>query len=199
MLALVFRAGMTHSSSARGDNSGMATQHPSARTITVEEYREQLALRLHADNVVGPDAAGHAELVFNLTRVHYRLSRDFEGLHRRRGWTWAGFRIMNVLWAVGDAELRDVARLSGASRAAVSSALNTLERDGLVSRTRDSADRRLVRVQLTQHGGIALREAMREQGEREREWLSALTVSDQERLNGLLVALADRRTPPTRR
>jgi DNA-binding MarR family transcriptional regulator len=173
----------------------MATQQQAARTITVEEYRDLLARRLCADDVVGPDVAEHAELVFNLTRLHHRLSRDFEGLHRRRGWTWAGFRIMNVLWAVGAAESRDVARLSGASRAAVSSALNTLERDGLVRRTRDSADRRLVRVQLTPHGRVALREAMREQGDRERQWLSALPAADQRRLSGLLAALADRMAP----
>ncbi|MCV7412586.1 MarR family transcriptional regulator [Mycobacterium florentinum] len=174
----------------------MAIQHPSARTITVEEYRELLAERLGADDVVGQDAAEHAELVFNLSRLHYRLSRDFEGLHRRRGWTWAGFRIMNVLWAIGAAELRDVARLSGASRAAVSSALNTLERDGLVHRVRDGADRRLVRIQLTQEGSGALREAMREQGDRERAWLSELAPSDQQRLSRLLGALADRQAPP---
>ena len=93
----------------------MASQHPPARTITVEEYRSLLARRLQADGIVDRDAAEHAELVFNLTRLQHRLFRDFEALHRRRGWTWAGFRIMNVLWAVGAAELRDVARLSGAS------------------------------------------------------------------------------------
>ena len=171
----------------------MTTEDPSARTISVEEYRELLARRLRADGVVDPDAAEHAELVFNLTRLQHRLSRDFESLHRRRGWTWAGFRIMNVLWAVGATELRDIARLSGASRAAVSSALNTLERDGRVSRTRDGADRRMVRVQLTEHGLSALREAMREQAGREREWLAALAPADQKRLSGLLATLADQR------
>src|SRR6516165_2160845 len=176
----------------------MTTEDPSARTISVEEYRELLARRLRADGVVDRDAAEHAELVFNLTRLQHRLSRDFESLHRRRGWTWAGFRIMNVLWAVGAAEARDVARLSGASRAAVSSALNTLERDGLVRRTRDSTDRRLIRIQLTQHGRIALREAMREQGDREREWLSELESAEQQRLTRLLAALADRKAPSSK-
>lgn len=175
----------------------MATPHPPARTITVEEYRELLAARLRAEGVVGADVAEHAELVFNLTRLQHRLSRDFEGMHRRRGWTWAGFRIMNVLWAVGAAELRDIARLSGASRAAVSSALNTLERDGLVLRTRDGADRRLVRIELTEHGRAPLREAMREQGDREREWFAELEPADQQRLSALLAALADRKAPPS--
>jgi DNA-binding MarR family transcriptional regulator len=173
----------------------MASQHPPARTTTVEEYRELLARRLQADGIVDRDAAEHAELVFNLTRLQHRLSRDFEAMHRRRGWTWAGFRIMNVLWAVGAAELRDVARLSGASRAAVSSALNTLERDGLVSRIRDSADRRLVRLQLTEHGRSALHEAMREQAGREREWLLALAPAEQHQLSMLLAALADQKVP----
>jgi DNA-binding MarR family transcriptional regulator len=173
----------------------MASQHPSARTITVEEYRELLARRLQGDGIVDRDASEHAELVFNLTRLQHRLSRDFETMHRRRGWTWAGFRIMNVLWAVDAAELRDVARLSGASRAAVSSALNTLERDGLVSRIRDSADRRLVRLQLTEHGRSALHEAMREQAGREREWLGALAPAEQQQLSMLLAALADQKVP----
>ncbi|HXB85477.1 MarR family winged helix-turn-helix transcriptional regulator, partial [Mycobacterium sp.] len=96
---------------------------------------------------------------------------------------------------VGAAEGRDVARLSGASRAAVSSALNTLERDGLVSRIRDSADRRLVRLQLTEHGRSALHEAMREQAGREREWLVALAPAEQQQLSMLLAVLADQKVP----
>lgn len=173
----------------------MTMQPVSARTITVEDYRELLAQRLRADGAAGPDAADHAELVFNLTRLLHRLTQDFEVLHRRRGWSWAGFRIMNVLWVLGAAELRDVARLSGASRAAVSSAMNPLERDGLVSRTRDTADRRLVRLQLTERGRSALRDAMREQADRERSWLSMLDLPDQQRLSRLLARIADRETP----
>lgn len=164
--------------------------HP-ARAIVVEEYRELLARRLREDGLVGADAADHAELVFNLHRLQHRLTQDFEQLHRRRGWTWAGFRIMNVLWALGAAELRDVARLSGTSRAAVSSALNPLERDGLVTRTKDPADRRLVRLELTDRGRAALQDAMREQADRERAWLSALDADDQRFLAHLLATIAD--------
>jgi len=170
-------------------------QRALGRTISVEEYRALLAERLRTGGVAGTDAANHAELVFNLTRLHSRMAKDFEVLHRRRGWTWAGFRIMNVLWAVGAVELRDVARLSGGSRAAVSSALNTLERDGLVARIRDTADRRLVRLDLTERGRSVLHDAMREQAELERQWLSVLDVADQRILTQLLGALADRGKP----
>ena len=65
-------------------------------------------------------------------------------------------------------------------------------------RSRDNADRRLVRAELTRHGQLALREAMREQGDREREWLSALPAADQRRLSVLLAALADRKAPSTK-
>lgn len=174
----------------------MVIQPVSARTITVENYRELLAQRLRTEVAVGSDLADHAELVFNLTRLLHRLTKDFEVLHRQRGWSWAGFRIMNVLWVLGAAEVRDVARLSGSSRAAVSSALNPLERDGLVSRTRDAVDRRLVHLQLTERGRSALQDAMREQADREQAWLSVLDRADQQRLTLLLACIADRETPP---
>ncbi len=169
-----------------------ADQRP-GRTVGVEGYRALLGERHRAEGPAG--AADHAELTFNLTRLYSRLSQDFEALHRRCGWTWAGFRVMNVLWAVGEAEVRDVARLSGASRAAISSALNTLERDGLVIRTRDTADRRLVRLRLTEQGQTALHEAMREQADREKRWFAALAPADRRRLTDLLALLADQETP----
>jgi hypothetical protein len=39
------------------------------------------------------------------------MTQEFEAMHRRRGWTWAGLRIMSVLWPVDTVELRDIARL----------------------------------------------------------------------------------------
>jgi DNA-binding MarR family transcriptional regulator len=167
----------------------------SSRAMSVEAYRALLTQRLRAEGGVGADAPEHAELVFNLTRLHTRISQDFEVLHRRRGWTWSGFRIMNVLWVFGTVEQRDVARLSGGSRAAISSALNTLQRDGLVNRIRDNLDRRLVRLELTERGLSALRDAIHGQADRERQWLSVLDSSDQRLLSQLLATVADRRAP----
>lgn len=173
----------------------MAEEVSDASSVSVTGYRSLLARRHHAEGVVAPDAVKHAELVFNLSRLHGRLAKDFEGLHRRRGWSWAGFRIMNVLWAVGAAELREIARLSGTSRAAISSALNILERDGLVVRVRDRADGRLVRIGLTDRGRAELRDGMREQAERERAWFAALTEENRQLLVDLLGALADQEVP----
>jgi DNA-binding MarR family transcriptional regulator len=162
----------------------------------VEEFRAALVRRHQADGVLDADASARAELIFHLTRLHLRLSGDFDALHRRRGWTWAGFRIMNVLWAVGPAELRDLARLSGTSRAAISSALNVLERDGLVSRSPVDGDKRLVRVSLTARGNEELLDGMRAQAEREREWFAALEPSERAQLTASLARLADQPAPP---
>jgi DNA-binding MarR family transcriptional regulator len=162
----------------------------------VEEFRAALVRRHHAEGAVDAESSARAELVFNLSRLHVRLSADFEALHRRRGWTWAGFRIMNVLWAVGPAELRDLARLSGASRASISSALNTLERDGLVVRAPVDGDRRLVRIELTERGQAELREGMRAQAEREELWFAALDPDERRSLTALLARLADQNGPP---
>jgi DNA-binding MarR family transcriptional regulator len=152
--------------------------------------------RHQADGVVDADASARAELVFHLTRLHVRLSGDFDALHRRRGWTWAGFRIMNVLWAVGPAELRDLARLSGTSRAAISSALNTLERDGLVVRSPVDGDKRLVQVELTARGNTELLDGIRAQAERERDWFAALEPDERSQLTALLARLSSQSAPP---
>lgn len=165
------------------------------RGLDVEAYRTLLGQRHRAEAVVDEASAERAELVFNLSRLHSRLSQDFEARHRRLGWSWAGFRIMNVLWAVGAVELRELARLAGVSRAAISSALNALQRDGLVSRARERADRRLVRIELTEQGRARLREGMLDQAERERRWFAALDPEELRALTRTLAALADQVRP----
>ena len=161
----------------------------------VEDFRAALVRRHLAEGVLDADSVARADLVFQLTRLQARLSADFEALHRQRGWTWAGFRIMNVLWAVGPSELRDLARLSGASRAAISSALNTLERDGLVARSGVDGDRRLVRIGLTERGQGELRDGMRAQAERERLRFDTLEPDLYGHLTALLARLADQFVP----
>ena len=84
---------------------------------------------------------------FDLIRLSTQLVHLVESnVHRPAGWSMAGFRVMFCVWVAGEMEPREIARFSGLSRAAVSSVLNTLERDGLVERHRESGDRRLVTV-----------------------------------------------------
>ncbi|MCP3991453.1 MAG: MarR family transcriptional regulator, partial [Actinomycetia bacterium] len=64
---------------------------------------------------------------FELVRASTRLVQRLEAeVHRVAGWSMAGFRVMFCVWVAGPLEPREIARLSGLSRAAVSSVLNTL-------------------------------------------------------------------------
>lgn len=166
-----------------------------AAAIGPAEYRSILAQRHREGGSEDAERADNAELVFNLFRLHGRLFRDFEGLHRRSGRSWAGFRVMNVLWALGPVELRDLARLSGVSKAAISSAVTTLERDGLVRRVRVREDGRLVRVGLTDRGHATLDDAVRTQAAREHAWFARLRPAERQHLADLLGRLADQDQP----
>ena len=130
---------------------------------------------------------------FDLIRASTRLTQRLESeVHRHAGWSMAGFRVMFCVWVAGDLEPRDIARLSGLSRAAVSSVLNTLERDGLVERSRESDDRRLVTVRLTDDGAERLVAAYGEQNRVEREFFAALDRAEIQRLADELQRLLTR-------
>jgi DNA-binding MarR family transcriptional regulator len=166
------------------------------RPASVRNFRLCLEARLADEQGFSRQQLRSTDLVFNLSRLLNRLSQDFESAHRRYGWTWAGFRIMNVLWAQGTVELRDLARLTGSSKASISSAVNTLERNGLVRRSRDCADKRQVRLSLTQQGNTELRKGIPVQSRQERRWFDVLSVVEQQQLAALLARLADQPTPP---
>ena len=127
---------------------------------------------------------------FNLIRSSTRLVQRLESeVHREFGWSMAGFRVMFCVWVGGEQEPRDIARLSGLSRAAVSSVLNTLERDGLVERSRESSDRRLVTVRLTEGGAERIAAAYGRQNEIEQDFFGTLSDTGRRRLAGDLQRL----------
>ena len=131
------------------------------------------------------------KLVLELTRVASALVYDLEStVHRPGGWSWPGFRVLFVLWLAGPSEAKRVAKLSGMSRAAVSALVNTLERDGYVTRRRSELDRRAVELRLTDAGLEAITTTYAEHNRREQVWASALTRPERTILIGLLEKLA---------
>lgn len=126
-------------------------------------------------------------LVLTLHRATSALVYDLEStVHRPRGWSWPGFRVLFALWLAGPLEGKRVAELSGMSRAAVSALVNTLVRDGLVSRRPGDRDRRAVLLALTDPGRAAISSAFAAHNEREQAWASSLTSDEQAALIGLL-------------
>jgi DNA-binding MarR family transcriptional regulator len=159
--------------------------------VTGSESFDDLARRRVAEFAPGTDLDAMT-VVFNVIRLANRMVWDLEStVHRRRGWSWAGFRILFTLWIAGPLEPRALARLSAVTRASISSVLNTLERDGLVDRRRDSPDRRIVTVDLTDEGRAQVAEAFREHNAREQAWVSTLAPGERVALAGMLHRLLE--------
>jgi DNA-binding MarR family transcriptional regulator len=165
-------------------------EEPHMRT---RDYLGLLAERING-SADPADRAG-VEFVTNITRLSARLVQDFEQVHRESGISWAGFRLLAALWVLGDAEPTQIAHITGATKAAVSSAINTLERDGFVARHHDATDRRSVRITLTKQGHALMSNAGKRQRERERAWTAILTDRELVTLLRILTKLVTHPTP----
>jgi DNA-binding MarR family transcriptional regulator len=145
-----------------------------------------VALERTARELPGLDAPA-MRLVLSLHRASNAMVYDLEStVHRPRGWSWPGFRVLFVLWLTAPLEAKRVAQLSGMSRAAVSALVNTLERDGLVTRRTAGHDRRAVELSLTDTGRETMASAFAAHHERERIWASALSDAEVATLTDLL-------------
>lgn len=130
-------------------------------------------------------------LVLALHRVTSALVYDLESsVHRPKGFSWAGFRVLFVLWLAGPCDAKTAAALSGMSRSAVSSLVNTLQRDALVTRAPSTRDARAVALQLTETGHQAITSTFVEHNRREQAWAGSLSAPERLVLIGLLEKLA---------
>ncbi|MBB6548559.1 MarR family transcriptional regulator [Nonomuraea rubra] len=129
-------------------------------------------------------------LAYHLLQLAYLLVTDLETrIHRPRGWTLPGFRLMFKLWLLGPTQPVRLAEISAMSRSAVTNAVNTLERGSLVERRPVPGDGRAVVIALTEAGERAVREAFAEQARREGEWFAPLDEAERARLTGLLTRI----------
>lgn len=167
------------------------------RGVTVEPEPQGLDFWSFVDAAVEragdrlPDVDPEAvRLVLTLYRVTNMVVYDLESaIHRPRGWSWPGFRLLFVLWIAGPMEAKRAAELSGMSRQAVSALTNTLDRDGLVHRDAAEHDKRAVRLSLTEEGNAAMAEAFTAHNAREQLWADVLTADERDTLVGLLAKL----------
>jgi DNA-binding MarR family transcriptional regulator len=130
-------------------------------------------------------------LAINLKRAAtillQREESDFLGVLNR---STAAVRALTMIWMFEPVEARDIARLSGYSRQAVSGVLTTLERDGLITRERgSSSDRRLAPVSITTGGRTFVEDVLPRQNVTEGRFFGALSESEQEDLGRLLAKL----------
>ncbi|MFW2381248.1 MAG: MarR family winged helix-turn-helix transcriptional regulator [Acidimicrobiales bacterium] len=158
----------------------------------MDPFEERARKRLEAIDDLDIEA-------FSASFLLFRLSTQYLGylestVHRPRGLSTAGFRVLFTVWVYDELEPRQIARLSGVSTAAVSGVLGTLESKGLVVKQRDTTDRRLVRVRLSQEGADLLTETYAEQNRTEHEMFEGLDQLDDfsGRMRSLLQLLNER-------
>lgn len=127
------------------------------------------------------------ELGVQLTRAahaHEMLSERTIHRHDRR--TWVSFRLLYVLWVNDALTASDLARLLHLSRQTVSNALRTLEQEGLIVRTRDAHDARMMLVHLTDAGVSSIEGALLAQFRLDELSFDVLTPAERSQLVRLL-------------
>lgn len=106
------------------------------------------------------DRLSHMTLDFQAMAVTSNLFRAASAMRSRFERTvlaevdlsWTAFVVLWVTWIWDSAETREIAAESNISKATLTGVLNTLEKMGLVQRSRSQTDGRLVEVKVLQKG-----------------------------------------------
>lgn len=115
--------------------------------------------------------------------VRNRMEREVLG---PSGLTWGGFTILFVLWIWGDRDTGDLAGDCGLAKGTLSGMLTTLERAGLVSRSRHPDDGRRVVVSLEPDGLDLIEAVFPTFNEYESRFTTDLDVEERRQLARLL-------------
>lgn len=90
---------------------------------------------------------------------------------------------------------RDITALRGLSKSQVSQAVDLLAAEGLLQRTPDQRDRRVVHLSITEAGEPLTRECRAMQGRCSQQLLAALTPAEQVQFRALLKKVLDHGIP----
>jgi DNA-binding MarR family transcriptional regulator len=125
-------------------------------------------------------------------RAHDKARESLPGGRHPRDWG-----VLAVIDENGPVSQQQLAELIGMHRTMIVGVIDALERDGLVARTRNPADRRSYALELTEAGDQALARTSPEILAAEGEFLGTLSARQQARLAELLRALVsvDRTRP----
>ena len=108
---------------------------------------------------------------FLITRAHLRTHRDFMNALQPLDIEPRHYGSMRVLRVVGPVTQGQLAALLDVSPATVVQMVDHLEQRGLLSRQRDSADRRVYRLHLTERGEEVLEQARETAADVQQTWL----------------------------
>ena len=127
---------------------------PDRHTLAETERAMSLHLQSLPLNFEASAAVSSLYRAANAVRVHLTNT-----VLRQHGLTWTGFVVLWVVWIWDGMETRHVAESAAISKATLTGVVRTLQARGWITRTADTQDRRLVRLQLTEDG-VALMEKL---------------------------------------
>jgi len=97
-------------------------------------------------------APSAAELVESLLSLTHAIRRRHNARLASRDASVPRTRLLRALTELGQPRMNELARTLGLSARTVTTAVDSLERDGLLARRADPNDRRAIRVELTADG-----------------------------------------------
>ena len=150
----------------------------------VDRFLEEISADLPSDLDLTVEG-----IVDRVSGIHRRIKWMHDETLDQLGLTVSDWHVLTALrWAGAPYRRKagELARRADLTSGAMTSRLDALEKEGLVRRLPDPADRRGVLVELTEKGREQHQQAMGIQAEKEALLAAALTAREKEQLNSLL-------------
>jgi DNA-binding MarR family transcriptional regulator len=137
-------------------------------------------------------------LLYLLARASFLISAEFHEQLRRKGVAVPVWRVLASLAGGAGETVTGLAEICLLQQPTMTKLLDRMVRDGLVARTTDARDRRVVRVTLTQRGEDMVGELVESARRHEGEVLARLPQTESGALKDLLRGIIARHAKPRR-
>jgi DNA-binding MarR family transcriptional regulator len=123
-----------------------------------------------------------------ISRAQYLLHNSLQQLHRGFGIDPRSFDVLATLYRAGQPSLTpgELAKQTMVGNAAMTNRLDQMVKQGWITREVNEANRRELRIRLTEAGSAKLEEVLDAHIERQRDLLSALSPNDVSELSRIL-------------
>lgn len=112
---------------------------------------------------------------YQLAVLAERVSREFSASYRDRyGIIRSEWRVIVHIWAAGPVSVREVHKRVDMDKSKVSRAATRLENAGLITKTQDDTDRRLLKLEMSDEGRAMMTELLPLAAQYEAELLERL-------------------------
>jgi DNA-binding MarR family transcriptional regulator len=165
-----------------------AEAEPGSRQAQTRSRRSLTTEGATAKHARFPELDGEAiPLGITLTRAaHAHGTISEQVIHRHHSRNWLVFRVLYVIWVFEPVSARDVVEAMQLSRQTVSNTLRALEADGLITRTRDEQDARLITIRLTADGRKSVEQSLEQQFQLDSRIFEVLSAEERLQLASLL-------------